>query len=1046
MKNKLNGILVILFCLLVQVSFAQEKQITGTVSDGTGPLPGVSILVKGGTKGTQTDFDGKFTISAEVGQVLIFSYVGMTTVETAVGSSNTMNIVMKEDFNQLDEVIVVAYGTAKKSDYTGSANQIEGETLEFRPITNASSAVEGSTAGVTVTAASGQPGSGQDIRIRGYGSVGASSSPLYVVNGFPYNGAISNINPADIESITILKDAASTSLYGNKAANGVVMITTKSGKNRKGEFYLNVSSSIVDRSIPEYERLGAGQYYELMWEALRNSQAIPGVDSDADVAAANIYATENIYSELLANPFNVPNDNIVGTDGKLNSNAFLLNAENLDWLDAISRVGFRQNYDMNYKGGTENSDYYVSLGYVNQDGYIINSDYERVSARANVNYQALKWLKTGLNMGVTTSQGNQAQATPDQTSQFQNPVRFARNMGPLYNIWQQDENGDFILDENGDRIYDLTVQRPSGANNGRHIVAETSWNEDLDEWSTINGVAYFDFKLYEGLHLRLNGSYDLSNQYTVRYQNKYIGDGAPAGAAARTQRKRETVGFNQILTYERTFKEKHNINVLAAHESNQYIYNYFYGRRTTQIADGNTELVNFVTTTDLTSYQDELTDESYFTRLNYDYDGKYFISGSYRSDGSSKFASDKRWGDFWSIGASWRIDKEAFMENVKWIDILKLRGSYGEVGNNSGISWYAYQGLYDLDYNNQNEPGILQATLPAPNLLWEKSTSNDIAVDFTMLNYRLNGTIEFYNRKSDNLLFNVPLPLSSGSTSIPENVGSMFNKGFELTLDYDIFAKDDFTWNSGIVLTTIKNEFTKLPQEEIINGSKKLMVGHSIYDYWLRDWYGVDPADGAALYIPTQEAIDNNGSDIREVNGTTVTTSAGNAEYHYAGSAIPKLTGALNNSFTYKGFTLDFMFTYQIGGDALDYNFQSIMSSGDYGNALSVEILDRWQQPGDITDVPRMDPNETSDFDATSDRWLIDASYLNLKRINFRYGFSQNIIEAIKVSDLQLYASAENVFSINNRTGLDVQQEFNGTNSNVYTPSRIVTLGVIVKF
>jgi TonB-linked SusC/RagA family outer membrane protein len=1046
MKNKFNGILVILFSLLMQISFAQEKQISGTVSDATGPLPGVSVLIKGQSKGTQTDFDGKYQISAKAGDVLVFSYVGMTTINSTVGTSNTIDVVMKEDLNQLDEVIVVAYGTANKSDFTGSANQIDGETLEFRPITNASSAVEGSTAGVTVTAASGQPGSGQDIRIRGYGSVSASSSPLYVVNGFPYNGAISNINPADIESITILKDASSTSLYGNKAANGVVMITTKSGKNKKGEFYLNVSSSIVDRSIPEYERLGAGEYYEIMWEALRNSRAIPGIATDAELAAANTYASANIYGQLLANPFNVANDQIVGTDGQLNPSATLLNAQNLDWLDAISRTGFRQNYDMNYKGGSENADYFVSLGYVNDDGYIINSDYERVSGRANVNYQALSWLKTGLNLGVTTSQGNQAQATGDQSNQFQNPVRFARNMGPLYPIWEQDANGNYILDENGDRVYDLTTVRPSGANNGRQIVAETEWNEDLDEWSTINGVAYFDFKLYEGLNLRVNGSYDLSNQYTVRYQNKYVGDGAPAGAAARTQRKRATVGFNQILTYNKTFNEKHNMDVLLGHESNKYTYNYMYGRRTTQIADGNTELVNFVTTTDLTSYQDVLSDESFFSRLNYNYDNKYFISGSYRSDGSSKFASDKRWGSFWSIGASWRIDREPFMENVGWIDILKLRGSFGELGNNSGISWYAYQGLYDLDYNNQSAPGILQATLPAPNLLWEKSTSNDIAIDFTMFDYRLNGTIEFYNRQSDNLLFNVPLPLSSGSTSIPENVGSMFNKGFELSLDYDIFAKEDFNWNMGIILTTIQNEFTKLPQEEIIDGSKKLMVGHSIYDYWLRDWYGVDPADGAALYVANQDAIDNNGADIRVIDGTTVTTTAGNAEYHYAGSAIPDLTGALNNSFTYKGFTLDFMFTYQIGGDALDYNWQSLMSAGDYGNALSVEILDRWQQPGDITNVPRMDPTKTSDFGATSDRFLIDASYLNLKRINFRYGFSESMIKALKVSDLQLYTTAENVFSINNRTGLDSQQQFNGTNSNVYTPSRIISLGVIVKF
>lgn len=1043
MKTKFNGILTLLFALMVQITFAQEKTISGVVSDASGPLPGVSVVIKGTSKGTQTDFDGQYQISAKVGDVLTFSFVGMKSVTRTVAASNLINVSMEEDSSLLEEVIVVAYGTAKKSDFTGSATQIKGEDLELRPISNISSAVEGASAGVAVTSASGQPGSGQDIQIRGIGSFSASSSPLYVVDGIVFSGFINSINPNDIESLTILKDASSTALYGNKAANGVVMITTKSGKNKKGQFTFNAASSVVDRSIPEYDRLDASQYYEVMWEALRNSRALPGKNTDAEITAANSYASANIQKELLGNPFNVANDQIVGVDGKINPNARVV-YDDLDWLDAITRLGYRQNYDMSFQGGNDKSDYYVSLGYLNEEGYILNSDFERISGRVNVNYQANSWLKTGLNIGLTTSQGNQSQATSAQTSSFVNPVRFSRGMGPIYSIYQHDASGNYILDGNGDKLYDLTVSRPSGANNGRHIVAEIDWNEDLDEITSLSGKTYFDFQLMEGLSFRTNISLDERHFYNTDFENKFVGDGATAGRSGRTYSRRTVVGFNQLLNYTKSI-ENHNFSALLAHESVKEKYNYLDGSRSGIIADGNTELINFVTTLGLDSYQDVLNDESYFGRVNYDYDSKYFLSGSYRQDGTSKFASETRWGSFWSLGAAWRMDKEDFISKLDWVDMLKMRVSYGEIGNNSGISWYAYQGLYDLGYNNQSESGFLQASLENRDLFWETSENFDVAVEFRLFT-KLNGTIEYYKKNSDNLLFAVPLPLSSGSSSIFKNVGSMYNKGIEVSLDYDVVKTANFKWNFGINAATVKNEFTKLPQEEIINGSKKLMVGHSIYDYWLKDWYGVDPADGAALYVPTAEAIEANGSDIRTVDGTILTTNQGNGDYHYAGTAIPDLSGAISNAFSYKNFDLNFMFTYQLGGKVIDYNYQSIMSAGTYGEALSTDVLNRWQNPGDITDIPRMDVTQTTNFNATSDRWLVDGSYLNLKRINFAYGLPNNLLEKLGVSTAQIYTSAENVFSINARKGLDIQQNFSGTNSNVYTPSRIISLGLNVKF
>lgn len=1021
-----------------------QDNVTGTVIDEVGiPLPGVSVLIKGTTIGTQTDFDGNYSIKAQTGETLVFSYVGQKTEERVVGTSKIIDIQMVIDAQDLDEVIVVAYGTAKKGDYTGAATQINAETIENRSISNISSVIEGASAGVTVNSGSGQPGSGQSIRIRGFGSVSASSAPLYVVDGAPFYGSVNSINPNDIESVTILKDAASTSLYGNKAANGVVMITTKRGKNKKGQLSLNVSSSIISRSIPEYDRLGPDTYYELMWESMRNGRAIPGVDDVADVNDANVYASDNIIGELGNNPYNVADDNIVGQDGKINPNARLLYPDDLDWTDAIMRLGFRQNYNLSYRGGMEKVDYYVSMGYLDEDGYINKSDYNRFTGRANVNFQATRWLKSGLNIAASTSKGNQAQATSAQSSSFVNPIRFTRNMGPIYNIYQHDPvTGEYLLDENGNRMYYLNDNRPSGASGGRHIVAEIDYNTDLDEITSLNAKTFFDITFTEGLVLTVNANIDQRQWYTTEFENKLVGDGAPGGRASRTYNRRTTVGFNQLLNYSKSFGN-HNIKLLAAHESVELKVNDFEGTKTEIIADGNDELVNFVTITDLDSETDLLRDESYFGRANYDYDGKYFLSASYRTDGTSKFSKNKRWGEFWSLGGAWRLDKEAFLD-MDWINLLKVRASYGEVGNNVGIGFYAYQGLYELGYNNQSESGYYQDSLEAPNLFWETSASYDIALEFGLFD-RLNGSIEYYDRESDNLLFDVPLPLSSGTEDIPMNIGTMFNKGIEISLDYDIVRNENFSWNLGVVAATINNEFTKLPQEEIIDGSKKLMVGHSIYDYWLKQWYGVDPADGSALYVPTQEALDND-SDIREVDGIFLTTNQANAEYHYAGTAIPDLTGAFTNSFRYKDFGFNFMFTYQLGGEILDYNYRSLMSSGDYGNALHRDILRRWQAPGDITDVPRMDASQTTNFDATSDRWLVDADYLNLKQVNFSYNLPMEVSEKLGISSAQLFLNAENLFAINKRKGMDIQQNFNGTTSNVYTPSRIITMGINVKF
>ena len=380
------------------------------------------------------------------------------------------------------------------------------------------------------------------------------------------------------------------------------------------------------------------------------------------------------------------------------------------------------------------------------------------------------------------------------------------------------------------------------------------------------------------------------------------------------------------------------------------------------------------------------------------------------------------------------------MEDVSWVNFLKFRSSYGELGNSRGIGYYPSQALFALDNNNQSESGFIRSSLGNENLQWETSKNFDVAIEFGLFD-RLSGSLEFYNKESANLLFDVPVATSDGISSRRANIGTLFNRGIEISLGYDVFKKEDFEWNINVNASTLKNEFTELPQEEIINGTKKLKVGRSLFDYWIRDWYGVDPDDGAGLFV----AEDETATGVRTVNGVKVTPFSNNAKFHYAGSVIPDLTGSITNTFKYKNFGLNFLFTYQIGGDNLDFNYAGILGSGNYGGAKSVDILNRWQQPGEITDVPRLD-SSTTDWDSTSDRWLTDASFLNLRQVNFSYSLPNKVAEKLNMSSIRFFANAENLFSINARKGFNLQQAFSGNTSNAYTPSRILSLGVNLKF
>jgi TonB-linked SusC/RagA family outer membrane protein len=1049
-------LLLWLSLLASSIALGQTVQITGTVTsseDGT-PIPGVTVLAKGTTLGTATGTDGKYSINVPgTATTLQFSFVGYKTQDVLIGGRTKIDVTLAADVINVDEVVVVAYGTAKKASFTGASAMIDGKKLEARPVTNITKAIEGTNPGIQVTSASGQPGSEQSLRIRGFGSISASNSPLYIVDGVPYSGNIGNLNSQDIESISVLKDAASTALYGNKAANGVVMVTTKKGTRDRSSITVNATQGFSTRSIPEYDRVSALEYYPLMWESNRNSQLVfpsttdPAFPTAAAYATASQNSTNNLKTIVGYNILNVPDNAIVDVNGQLNPNAQILGTygEDLNWQDPIMRKGNRKEYGLTYNGGSERNDYYVSLGYLDEKGYTKKSDYTRFTGRINVNTQVKKWLKTGLNISGTRTTSNVASSGG---TSYVNPFFFTRNMGPIYPVYAHDPvTGEYLNDPiTGGKIFDLgnisgLPARVAGASPGRHVVAETLWNDNLFKRNVLGARTYIDINFLRDFKFSVNVGYDVTAYNGASFTNKVVGDGAPAGRGTRSNSLTSSYTINQLLNYNKIFG-KHTIGLLLGHENYDYTYNYFYGFRQGVISDGNTELINFTTTNSLTSYTDTYKTEGFFSRLDYNFNNRYVFSASIRRDGSSRFASSNRWGNFWSVSGAWRLDQENFIKNISFINLLKLRSSYGAVGND-GIGYYAYQALYDLGQNNAAEPGFLLSSRANESLTWESNNQFDVALEFTLFK-RITGSAEFYHRVTSDLLFSVPLPVSSGLTSYQMNIGSMFNRGLEFTIGADIISKSDFRWNFNINLSTVTNEVSKLPpgQTEIIQGTKKLMVGHSIYDFWLRDWYGVDPADGAALYDANIKNFATQASNLRVIGNDTVSISQNNAKYHYAGSSIPDLMGGFTNTVTYKGFELSFMATYQIGGLISDGTYGSIMHSGTYGGALHKDILQRWQKPGDVTNVPRLDFGKVSIFGAASDRWLTDASFIALKNVTFSYNLPSKYAQKLQVQSARIYFSGENLWLKNARKGMDPQSSFGGTTDNVYSPSRVITIGL----
>lgn len=1062
--KKLTALLAILGLIGLQVAFAQTRSIKGTVTskeDGMG-LPGVNVSVKGTATGTATDGNGNFTLSvAQNAQTLVISSIGYQSVEMPV--QDVVNVVLEPETKQIDEVMVVAYGTSKKSSFTGSAEVIKKEKLEKIQSASVTKALEGSAPGVQVTGGNGQPGAGASVRIRGISSINSSNAPLYVVDGMPFDGDVNSINTEDMESITVLKDASSSALYGARGANGVIMITTKKGKTGDSKINFKSTYSLVDRSIPEYDRVDEADYIGLMYEGWRNALIFKSGQA-FNVASNNAAGLGNPANGIIAklgnyNPFSVANNNLIQwstTDAnpananfanssyKLNPNAKLL--WNEDWQKELFHVGKRTENQLNISGGNEKTDYYFSFGYLNEEGLAKNTNFDRFTARINANSQVKSWLKVGLNMSAGLTKTDNFLAEGTYTT---NPFYYTRMMGPIYPIhkYNRIDNGDgtfsaevAIDPSTGEAAYDFGLaptKRPyAGNSNLASTLKRDKRGFSRDDFS---GKTYAEIKFLKDFTFRINAGGDISQTAGTTYQNFLYGDAANvSGRSTKNNTRNFTTTINQQLNYVKVMGD-HSIDVMVGHESYDFISKYLTA---TRIGFGlPSDELSFGATGEASSSQtDRYKIEGYLSRFNYDYKDKYYFSASFRRDGSSRFYKDSRWGNFWSLGGSWRISEEDFMKEYTFINTMKLKASYGEQGNDGISTYYGWQELYTIDdYNNNNSNGAWLSSLGNKDLQWEVNKNFNVGIEFKIFN-RLTGEVNYFTKKSDNLLMDVPLPQSTGIGARTQNVGSLENKGFELQANIGILRDTDLKWDFDFNITTFKNEITKLPQKEIINGTKKYMVGKSVYDFWLRDYAGVDPANGDALYF--YDEVDVNGVPT----GNKLTTNDRNkAGFYYVGSAIPDFFGGFSNNFSYKGVELSIFFTYSIGGKMYDNAYAALMHPGTFGTAWHTDIKDRWQKPGDITDVPRLQ-NGNTNITAQSSRFLFDASYLLLKNITLSYNIPANYTKVVGVDNLKVFVSGDNLKLFNKNKGMDPQQSFTGVSDYTYVPNKTITFGLNLQF
>ena len=1017
----------------------QEIRISGTVISDGEPLPGVSVQIKGETTGTITDMDGKYSISAPSDAILVYRFVGLKTVEQSVNGRNMINVTLESDSKELDEVMVVAYATAKKYSFTGAASTVKGDEIAKLQVASVSRALEGTVSGVQASAASGQPGTDAEIRIRGIGSINASSAPLYVVDGVPFDGSVNSINPDDIASMTVLKDAASAALYGSRGANGVIIITTKQGQT-DSKTTVNVKASFggSNRAVRDYDRIGTNDYFQLYWEALRNQYAKDTENYTPATAAAQ--ASKDLVTKLMGdgpNPYGTNYPQPVGTDGKLVDGARPL--WDFDWSDAMEQQALRTELNLNVSGGGQKNQYFFSAGYLNDKGIALESGYQRFNLRSNITSEMTSWLKGGVNMSFAHSMQNYPVSSDTKTS---NVINAGRTMPGFYPIYEVNADGSLKTDANGELIPDFGSYRPSGSTSNWNLPATLPLDKSERMKDEFSGRTFLEVTFIPGLKFKTSFNFDLINYNSLDFTNSLIGPSVTTGGgSSRVNTRTFSWTWNNIVTYDKTIGE-HHFNILAGQEAYSYRYDELSASRTKMALPDMPELVVGSQLTGGSGYRIDYALAGYFTQLLYDYQSKYFFSASYRRDGSSRFAPETRWGNFWSLGASWRIDRENFMISTSdWLSALTLKASYGAQGNDNLGTYYASKGLYAI-VSNLGENALVSDRIATPKLKWETNLNFNVGIDFSLWNNRVSGSFDFFQRRSKDLLYSRPVAPSLGYKSVDENVGALKNTGIELSLNGTLINTQDFIWKLGLNLTHYKNEVTELPLKDMPpSGVNKLAVGRSVYDFYTNVWAGVDPENGNPLWY--MDILDK---DDNVVGRGTTSVYKDATDYFVNKSSLPKVYGGFNTSFSYKGVELSAIFAYSVGGYIMNRDITMILHNGSSaGRAWSKEILNRWTPENRYTDVPAL-ATTTNNWTSYSTRFLQNNSYMRLKNLTLSYTLPKQLVSKASLSNVQVFVQSDNLFTIHRNQGLDPEQGITGLTYYRYPAMRSFTGGINVTF
>ena len=998
-------------------------------------------------------------------KTLLISFIGLQSQEVAV--KPVVKVVLKSDAEVLDEVVVTAYGTSTKGSFTGSASVMKADKIEKRQVSNVSNALAGAVAGVQILSNNGQPGESAKVRIRGVGSINAGTDPLYVVDGVPYDGDLSSINSADIESMTVLKDAASTALYGARGANGIIMITTKKGTSGKARVNFDAKWGVNSRAVKNYDVMTSPKnYMEKAYEAIYNGYTqTNGYPADIAHVQANKTLLSNSGGGVGYPVYTVPAGQLlIGSNGMLNPNATLgymteygnwLTPDN--WEDEMFQNKLRQEYNINVAGGNDKSTFYMAFGYLDDQGVIEGSGFTRFSGRLKGDYKVTDWLKVGANVNYINSESRYpGDQDSDHTASSGNAFYIANNIAPIYPMYVRGEDKQ-IMTLTGRPVYDygdgksvpgysrafMQIANPAGD----LVYNKTNYMRDV-----FNTNWFAELTPIKGLTVSARFGLNVDNTRLNLLNNPYMGQSAEYNGEV-VQAAMRTYGLDQqyVANYNFTLQDIHHFDITAGYDGYTYEYTELSGQGQ-NLYDPESEFVsNTIDKKNAAGFKQTYATEGFFGRVNYSYDDKYFGNVSYRRDASSRFSPDNRWGDFWAASVAWMITREEFMKNVTWVNMLKLKASFGQQGNDdlllpagksvggSQKNFYPWMDQYSvMGANGIFSDGTLFAK-GNKDITWETSTSYNVGLEFALFNNRLNGSAEYFARKSSDMLYNKPIAGSMGYTYIPMNVGSMTNSGFELDLSYQIFNRKNFSWDVNFNATFVKNKINELHPDlkgQLIDGSNIYEEGESMYRMYLVKYAGVDEKTGEALYW----AKDKDGKEYATANYSLAQTNKAGTD-----NLMPKVYGGFGTSIEAYGFDASIQLSYQLGGQIYDSGYRFMMAGKGEGQNWHKDIYNAWTPANTKTDVPRLNAQD-SFTNALSDRWLISSNYLSINNITVGYTLPSNLVKKMFIEKLRVYFTADNVGLIAKRKGLDPRQSYTTSTNSLYSPIRTISGGISLTF